>query len=695
MHKGNHLINETSPYLLQHAHNPVEWFPWGDEALNKAKLEDKPILVSIGYSACHWCHVMERESFENAETAALMNNYFINIKIDREERPDLDKVYMEAVQLIAGNGGWPLNVFLTPDTKPFYGGTYFPPVTAFNRSSWKDVLNSVYHLFKDKRNEVEAQADDLLAHIQKSNIVTAKFEGNGFNTENNNLFSEFDAELICENILKQADNKWGGFGNAPKFPQTFSINYLLRYYHFNKSHRALQAAVLSLDKMIYGGIYDQMGGGFSRYSTDREWLAPHFEKMLYDNALLICTLVDAFLITGHRHYKIAVDETIGFVKRELMNGANGFYSALDADSEGVEGKFYVWQYDEIKAILGEESKLFFDYYNVSVDGNWEHSNILRILKPLSEFVAEHNLDEYQFEHKLAEWRHKLLAERSKRIRPGTDDKIILSWNALMNIAIAKAAAAFGNDDYKALAIKNFDFLWQNFYGNSGILLHTYKNGIAKHTAFLDDYAFLIQSCIHLQELTSVQTYLEKALDLTNAVIENFSIDEGVGFYYTSITQKDIIVRKTDVYDSALPSGNSVMVKNLLYLSIVFNKPEWKDKALNYLNQMLTLIKKYPSSFGNWACIYIDQVYDVNEIAIIGSNFKGLRNQLLQYFVPNKVLQCSKFLNNHFPLLSYKQETDNETFIYLCKEYNCQVPVDDVDKLMKKLNGKVVLNPELQ
>lgn len=692
MHKGNHLVNESSPYLLQHAYNPVEWYPWGNEALNKAKQEDKPILVSIGYSACHWCHVMERESFEDIDTATMMNRYFVNIKIDREERPDLDHVYMEAVQLIAGNGGWPLNVFLTPDKKPFYGGTYFPPVTAFNRSSWKDVLNGVNDLFKNRRNEVEAQADDLLNHIQQSNPGTLIFQNI---ISDNAIFSELDAEIICNNLLKQVDFTWGGFGNAPKFPQTFCINYLLRYYHFTKNQKALQAAVISLDKMIYGGIYDHLGGGFARYSTDREWLTPHFEKMLYDNALLVSTLVDAFLITGHRHYKLAVDETIEFVRRELMNNDGGFYSALDADSEGVEGKFYVWQYEEIKDILDADADLFCAYYDVSAEGNWEHNNILRTLKPLSEFAAEHALDEYQFEQKLLGCKRKLLAVRSKRIRPATDDKIILSWNALMNIALVKAAGAFSNNDYKELAIKNFDFLWQSFYDqSSGQLQHTFKNGSAKHPGFLDDYAFLIQSSISLQELTSDQSYLEKAIHLTNEVIENFSVEEGFGFYYTGKTQNDIVVRKSDLYDSALPSGNSVMVQNLIYLSIVLNNAGWKDKALINLQQMINLLKKYPSSFGNWACALLDQVYGVNEIAVIGSNYKTLLKELLQYFIPNKVLQGSERVNNHFPMLSNKPVND-ETLIYLCKDYSCQAPEVSIGNLIKKLDGQMALKVELQ
>ncbi|MBA2563378.1 MAG: thioredoxin domain-containing protein, partial [Chitinophagaceae bacterium] len=592
----NHLIKETSPYLLQHAHNPVDWYPWNEEALQKSKDNDKPILVSIGYSACHWCHVMEKESFENEDTAKLMNEFFINIKIDREERPDLDHIYMDAVQAMAGNGGWPLNVFLTPDCKPFYGGTYFPPVNAFNRPSWKEVLTGVHRLFIEKRQEVEAQAEELTRHIGKTNEPTQ----NLFTIKaDEQIFTWQQAKTIFENIMKQADKKWGGFGNAPKFPQSFTIKYLLRYYHYTKNEEALTQACLSLDKMIYGGIYDQIGGGFARYSTDEEWLAPHFEKMLYDNALLISVLCDAYQLTGNQLYKVTVDQTIDFIQRELMNEDNGFYSALDADSEGKEGKFYVWSFEEIQEILGEDAKLFCEYYDVSPQGNWEHTNILRVLVPLSDFARKKNIDEGELEKLLKQFSSKLFQQRSRRVRPQTDDKILLGWNALMNIALSRASAAFVNDTYKALAIANFNFLWSKFQSNSEnvILCHTYKNGIAKYPAFLDDYAYLIKACINLQEITSNVIYLEHALSLTKIVIENFSHEANDHFYYTGKSQTDIIVRKKEIYDGAIPSGNSVMAANLLYLSIIFDNKEWKEKAITLVKNLLEIIIKYPTSFG--------------------------------------------------------------------------------------------------
>ena len=388
----NKLIDETSPYLLQHAHNPVNWFPWGDEALQSSKKENKPILVSIGYSACHWCHVMERESFEDEETASLMNKHFINIKIDREERPDLDHIYMDAVQAMTGSGGWPLNVFLTPDAKPFYGGTYFPPKRAFNRPSWQEVLLGVIEAFSQRRSEIDAQAENLTEHLMQANAFGISSAGE------NNFFTKENSNEAFNNIMKNADTKWGGFGRAPKFPQSFVIQYLLRYYYVNGNKEALEQALLSIDKMIDGGIYDQVGGGFARYSTDTEWLVPHFEKMLYDNALLLSIISEAYQITGDKRYREVIEETIQFVQRELMHSGGGFYAALDADSEGEEGKFYVWSYEEVIGLLGNHAIVFCDFFDVQPAGNWsdgtpslEKKNILWRKKKEKVFCEEKNI----------------------------------------------------------------------------------------------------------------------------------------------------------------------------------------------------------------------------------------------------------------------------------------------------------------
>ncbi|MEI9809734.1 MAG: thioredoxin domain-containing protein [Bacteroidota bacterium] len=422
MHKHtNHLIHETSPYLLQHAHNPVNWYSWGEEALSKAKAENKPVLVSIGYAACHWCHVMERESFEDEATAQLMNEHFINIKIDREERPDIDHIYMDAVQAMTGSGGWPLNVFLTPDAKPFYGGTYFPPKRAFNRASWQEVLQNVIQAFKERRHEIDAQAENLTDHLVQSNSF-----GLG-TTDPDQVFTKEKLDEAFQNSMKPADKEWGGFGKAPKFPQTFTIQFLLRYHHatsfqLSKSSEAtpsggevgaaLHQALLSLDKMIEGGIYDQVGGGFARYSTDTEWLAPHFEKMLYDNALLIAVLSEAYQLTKKERYREVMDETMSFIRRELLHPGNGFYSALDADSEGEEGKFYVWEVNEIKELLGDEAALFCKYYDATESGNWESKNILRVKTPLKEFARQNSIGADELKEMLAKGREKLLAKRN-------------------------------------------------------------------------------------------------------------------------------------------------------------------------------------------------------------------------------------------------------------------------------------------
>jgi uncharacterized protein YyaL (SSP411 family) len=683
MKSTNALIHETSPYLLQHAHNPVNWFPWGEEALQKAKAEDKPILVSIGYAACHWCHVMERESFEDESTAALMNEYFISIKIDREERPDLDHIYMDAVQAMSGSGGWPLNVFLTPDTKPFFGGTYFPPVRAHNRASWKEVLEGIHKSYAEKKNEVVAQAENLVAHMSSANAFGIQKPGEAI------LFSGEQLQMIAEGILANADKEWGGFGAAPKFPQSFSIQYLLRHYHFTKQENALQQALLSLDKMIDGGIYDQLGGGFARYSTDNEWLAPHFEKMLYDNALLIGVLSEAYQLTKNKKYADTIRHTLAFIEREMLSSEGGFYSALDADSEGVEGKFYVWSKKEIDELLGDEAQLFSDFYDVSQEGNWEHASILRVLKPLTLFTQEHarlqtpdsRLTEAAISEKLSASRKILMSYRSKRIRPQLDDKILLGWNALMNTAYSKAYAALGDVAYKEMAVRNMRFLESKFPANDGSWQHTYKNGAARIGAFLDDYAYLIQSYIHLQEITGNGEYLIKAEKLTAWVIGYFEEEETGFFFYTNKHQSDVIVRKKEVYDGAVPSGNAVMVHNLLYLSIVFDKPEWAERTHDLIRSLNRAITRYPGSFGVWALAQQLITQGMVEIAITGQHAEEGLSPVLGKFIPNKILQVEETNSHFFPLLAGKTGVAKERAFYLCKNYACKAPFLKVEDLL--------------
>ena len=679
----NKLAGETSPYLLQHAHNPVNWFPWGDEALALAKQEDKPILVSIGYSACHWCHVMERESFENEETAAIMNSNFVNIKIDREERPDIDHIYMDAVQAMTGSGGWPLNVFLMPDGRPFFGGTYFPPVQAYNRSSWPQTLLAVKQAFVEKRSEIESQAENLIHHIKSTNEF-------GSSTSNQSITSTKQSlDQVAENALKQSDLQWGGFGRAPKFPQTFTITFLLRHYHFTGNERCLNQALLSLDKMIYGGIYDQLGGGFARYSTDEKWLAPHFEKMLYDNALLISVLSEAYQITKNELYATTIHQTVEWLQREMMSEEGGFLSALDADSEGVEGKFYTWSKSEVDKLLGQDSNLYCRFYDISEEGNWEHTNILWVTKPINDFVRDVSIEmhvdvnefETLFRQLLERSNKKLLHVRSTKIRPGTDDKILLSWNALMITALCKAYAALSNEVFKNLAMKNMQFLEANCKNSTGTgWLHTYKNGKAKVDGFLEDYAYLVQAYIHLQEITGQSDYLLKAKELTHYIIQNFKDEEEPFFFFTHKNQGDVIVRKKEVYDGATPSGNSIMALNLLYLAKIFDESSWFSIAENMIIKLEHQIIKHPTSFGVWANSLQWLIEPVNEIAIIGNNAFSSLKDVINAYIPNKVLQTASKPDSNFPLLSQKIESAT-MHIYLCRNYSCLQPFSTVNELL--------------
>lgn len=671
----NGLINETSIYLLQHAHNPVDWHPWSEEILQRAKKEDKPILVSIGYAACHWCHVMERESFENEETAALMNESFINIKIDREERPDLDHIYMDAVQAMTNSGGWPLNVFLTPDGMPFYGGTYFPPVRAFNRMSWKEVLTAVSTSYNEKKHEILAQAENLTEHLITSNAF-----GQSKKAGQTGVFEKETLNTIAQNILKQADNEFGGFGKAPKFPQTFSIQYLLRHYHFTKDQSSLDQALLSLDKMIYGGINDQLGGGFARYSTDTEWLAPHFEKMLYDNALLVSVLSEAYQLTRNVVYANTIKDILNFTERELLSEEGGFYSALDADSEGVEGKFYTWSKQEIERLLGEDASLFCLFYDISETGNWEHTNILRILTPPKEFAADNNISVEELELKLNKCKNILMAERSTRVRPALDDKILLGWNALMNTAYSKAYAALGDNKYKLRAEANIGFLEEKMKEKGQAFFHTYKNGQAKIPAFIDDYAYLIQAYINLQEITGNTDYLIAAKKLTEYVIEHFS-EEGTGyFFYTPKNQKDVILRKKEVYDGAVPSGNATMAGNLLYLSKIFDLPNWRDRVEEMVTSLSNAIVKYPTSFGVWAIVFQQTILGMKELVITGKNVLDVLPDILKKYVPGKIIQTTTTKRDDFPLLAGKEVT-NKLYFFICEDYMCLKPIFDLNDFL--------------
>lgn len=678
----NRLIQESSPYLLQHAYNPVDWYPWGEEALKRAKEEDKPILVSIGYSACHWCHVMEKESFEDEATAQYMNRHFINIKIDREERPDLDHIYMDAVQAMTGSGGWPLNVFLTPDGRPFFGGTYFPPVRAFNRPSWKELLQNIVTAFQQRRSEINKQAETLVDHLVQANSF-------GMNkTGKDELLARENIVEIFNNIMKQADTQRGGFGPAPKFPQPFVIRYLLRYYHVSNDEISLQQALLSIDKMIEGGIYDQLGGGFARYATDSEWLVPHFEKMLYDNALLLSVISEAYQLTKKTRYRDVLEETMQFLQREMMHPDGGFYSALDADSEGEEGKYYVWSYQEVKDLLHEDAPVFCSYYDISETGNWEGKNILRVKEPAEEFAQRHHLTLEELNAVLAKGRKILLEKRQKRIPPALDDKVILGWNALMNIACSHVFAATGIELYRELALKNMDFLLQNFKEKDTVkFYHTWKNGKAAQPAFLDDYAFLIQALIRLQEISGDTGQLHLAKQLMDYVMKDFGDETAEFFYYTGLQQKDVLFRKKEMYDGAVPSGNSVMAYNLYYLSRTFGNQAWKDRCCAMLSALSGAIIKYPVSFAHFAGVMLEVIDGSHEIVITGLDYSHLHKEVLEEYLPHRILMATGRPDESFPLLKGKH-ISQQSVVYLCRDYTCRPPVATIEAFRALINKPI-------
>jgi uncharacterized protein len=677
MQHTNSLINSSSPYLLQHAHNPVNWFVWSDEIIEKAQQENKPILVSIGYSSCHWCHVMERESFEDETTAAIMNQHFINIKIDREERPDLDHIYMDALQAMTGSGGWPLNVFLTPQLKPFYGGTYFPPIAAHGRMSWKETLYAVNNAFVNKNEEIETQAEQLTQHINNSNLFAKN------RREEDANFNDETLNTIAENILKNADTIWGGFGKAPKFPQTFSIQYLLRHYHFTKDEKCLQQALLSIDKMILGGIYDQAGGGFARYSTDEKWLAPHFEKMLYDNALLISVISEAYQITKNNLYKETIQQTLAFIEREMMSNEFAFYSALDADSEGVEGKFYTWSKTEIENVLKENAALFCEVYQVEENGNWEHTNILWLNKTIEEFAVDKNLNIEDVKIAIKNCCDILLQERTNRVRPLLDNKTLCSWNCLMNIAYCKAFAATGFEHYRTIAINNIEFIVNKMFINDE-LMHCYKNNVAYNNAFLDDYAYLIWAFIHLQEITGNAHYLVKAKALLDITIEKFGDENDLFFYYTSLNQKNIIAKKVEVYDGATPSANAVMCWCLNYLSVVFNDHKIRKRFQQMLNNLQPAIIKHPTSFGVWASV-VQNKYLQKDVVVVANEINSVISSITEHYLPNKIIVFTQDKNKHFLPITLNKISTEKLAIYVCQNQQCLVPFYSVEKFLHFYN----------
>ena len=685
----NRLQHETSPYLLQHAHNPVDWYAWKHEAFARARTEQKPILVSIGYSTCHWCHVMERESFENEAVAAIMNQYFVCIKVDREERPDVDAIYMEACQILTGGGGWPLNCFLTPEGKPFYAGTYYPPKAAFNRPAWPQLLQHLANIWDTQREVALEQADKLLNHIRRNDdvFISRKNEALDLPSMTKSVIQPVGTgPSILEDIFYQLRERFdrveGGFGGAPKFPSSMAIQYLLTYHHFTAQPEALEHALFSLDKMIQGGIYDQIGGGFARYATDREWLAPHFEKMLYDNALLVVALSSAFQLTGKGLYRETVEETLNYVQREMTHPEGGFYSAQDADSEGEEGKFYVWDKAEIDALLGEEGDVFCQFYDVSAAGNWEGKNILRRLVTYDQFARAQGLPVEDLKKQLQRRREQLFATRSQRIWPGLDDKVLLSWNALMVSAYAAAFTAFGDKKYREAAVKNVEFLLRSFTiaaarDDQPLLRHTWKDGQTQYDAFLDDYAFLAAALIDVYQITFDVRYLHLAGKYTDYVLSYFLDTETGLFFLTDAHQTDLVLRKKDLYDNATPSGNSTMLLNLQRLGILLDRPEWREKALQMSQTLQETVGRYALSFSRWALAMTLEAYPYKEIAVIGDNALEKALELQQEYLPNRVVAASRVSTPVVPLLAGKPGA-TDALIYVCRDFACLRPVVSLD-----------------
>lgn len=667
---ANRLTDEQSPYLQQHAHNPVDWYPWCDEAFERAKNENKPVLVSIGYAACHWCHVMERESFEDEATAAYMNEHYINIKVDREEHPDVDHMYMDAVQAITQSGGWPLNAFVTPERVPFFGGTYFPPKPLYGRPSWRQVLEQIHNVWSNQQGEVDTQVTQMRNYLKQISTVATGSKGS---------WVKEACRKAADNMLAGADKEHGGFGAAPKFPVPMSLSFLLEHYMYTGYAPALEHALKSLDKMAEGGIYDQLGGGFARYSTDAHWLAPHFEKMLYDNALLIEVYCTAYHLTGDDKYKKVIAETIDFINRELKSEEGGFYCALDADSEGVEGKFYTWTWDEWQEATGE-NKLAEAYFGISQKGNWEGTNILHIVANKTELAKEHGLAVSELEQQIADVKQKLLAVRSKRIRPATDDKCLLSWNALMNTALTKAGQILGDDSYIKQAEEHMQWMLDSYYTQDG-LKHTYKNGTARIAAKLDDHAYLVAAMIQLASANNNHDLILKASELAEKTEQDFLHEDRSFFYFSSAKQTDIPVRKVDLYDSPIPSANSVMAANLVWLGMIMEKSAWTEQGQYMINQLQDATLRYPSSFPNWAVLNQRKLAGFKTAVLTGeSAIEPERNSY-----PHVCFLAALEAKNEVPLLAGKAAA-SAAAVYVCDAESCKPPVSD-QEVLKEMLGK--------
>ena len=665
----NSLIHASSPYLLQHAYNPVNWYEWGEEALAKAKRENKLILVSIGYSACHWCHVMERESFELHEVAEVMNKHFVCIKVDREERPDIDQIYMLAIQLMTGSGGWPLNCICLPDQRPIYGGTYF------KKDDWINILLNVADLWDTEPGKAEQYAVQLTEGIRNSEKVIPNIR--------TTPYTEEDLRDITTPWKRNFDMIEGGYNRAPKFPLPNNWQFLLRYSHLMNENATHVATLLTLEKLAFGGIYDQIGGGFARYAVDGNWHVPHFEKMLYDNAQLIGLYAEAFQFSGNKLFKEIAIESITWIEREMTSPEGLFYSALDADSEGIEGKFYVWDLLEFEKILGADAALMAEYFNVTPYGNWEEEEVNILLRKYTpeEYAELKNIPIADFSAKLNLAKEKLLAVRGKRMHPGLDDKCLTAWNAMMIKALAESSQIFDREDFYLAAKKAADFILSNMSSESGGLYRNYKHNKASITGFLDDYAFFISALIALYEADFEDRWLLEAKRLTEWVLSNFRDLDSPMLFYTPANGESLIARKHEIMDNVIPAANSVMSQNLKHLGLLFDEVRYTDKADAMLAAVHPQIKTYGSAYSNWAIQMMNEVFGIHEIALTGNSINQIRKELSKRYIPNKIILAGT--NSVLPLLKDKQSI--ETKIYICRNKSCQLPVTTVEEALKLIN----------
>ncbi|HEX8473759.1 MAG TPA: thioredoxin domain-containing protein [Pyrinomonadaceae bacterium] len=680
----NRLKDETSPYLLQHAHNPVEWYPWSEEALARARAEAKPILLSIGYSACHWCHVMERESFENEEIARLMNDNFINIKVDREERPDLDQIYMNAVQMMTRHGGWPLTVFLTPELVPFYGGTYFPPDDRHGMPGFPRVLLGVAEAFRTRPDEIAQSATEILGELRRMSLTSASRE----------VISTELLDNAFRGIARSYDPKEGGFGSAPKFPAAMSLEFCLRIHHRTGRDDARDIVTHTCRKMAEGGLYDQLGGGFHRYSTDARWLVPHFEKMLYDNALLSRLYLHVYQVTGDAFFRRIAEETFDYVVREMTDASGAFYSTQDADSEGVEGKFFVWTTEETETLLGaEDARIFNAYYDVTAHGNFEEKNILNVPRPAVEVAQQLGVSVERLSEAVERGRRILFEAREQRIKPGRDEKVLTAWNGLMLESFAEASAILDRADYREVAERNAEFVLENLR-REGLLLHVYKDGQAKHTGYLDDYAFFISGLITLYEATGKTRWLEEATTLAGRMVDEFWDEEEGGFFYTGKSGEQLIVRNKDFFDNATPSGNSVAAELLLRLALLTENEEHYRKAVTILRLVRDSIARYPSAFGLTLCAMDFYLSTAKEIVIVGSSkdeaTKTLARVVWSRYLPNKVVAQAAEGDGEAarisPLLHERPMREGRPTVYVCENRSCLEPVTTPQELAAQLDA---------